>query len=480
MAAPELMSRDMDEAPWETLLRSARVEERRGHPARAERAYRAALRANPGFDSLEREFSRFLESLGRFPEAARRLRRAMALGWPRAEGEEALSRLRSTSPVPAMIRRKKFAAAAAALEAGVPSAAADALWPEVFSALLCAGRYRTAFRLGDVMLEKSARTPRANAFLWPWWHAVSSRGSVEKMRFCARELARVDAARAGGGFPGWFAYCRGVLLLGLGRDREALAEHERIILLRAPRYSLMHHPFVMHRLLAGDLEWTAATCRALLEDAPDYWWFQCRLAEAIMAGGDVPAGLREFSRAAASASGNDARRAVMTWHGAALLWAGRYRLALRKLEESAAIGAAIWVHCWRGAAYLKLGEHEKALADLDLAIKTDPQDLEAHLWRGEALRILGRHSEALADLDRAISLDPKYAWAYVNRALARGALGDAKGMADDVGMIPADLAAAFRGPRETRARLEAGLSRAKGLRRPERYLDSIWMVRARG
>ena len=87
----------------------------------------------------------------------------------------------------------------------------------------------------------------------------------------------------------------------------------------------------------------------------------------------------------------------------------------------------IWVHCWRGGARVKLGLLDEAMADLDLAIKTDP---------------------------------------------------------DDFAIIPGDVVAALRGPkagapdpREMRAILERGLAWAGGVRRPEHYLNSIWMRR---
>ncbi len=374
--------------------------------------------------------------------------------------------------------------AVAALEAAAvhSSEKGEALWPDVFSALLCARRYREAFALGEAMLNRSVRIPSASVFLWPWWYAVSSRGSDAKMAFCADELKRVRLAGRAPGFEVWFAYCRGVLLLGLDRDAEAMAEYAVIKRSRSPRYSMMHHAFVMHRLMAGKLKWTIAKCRALLREVPDYWWFHCRMAEALMADGAVARGLREFERAAAVSSDVRARRAVTTWHGAALLWAGRYREALEKLDEGAAIGTKIWVNCWRGAAYLKLGRRREALADLDAAIATDPQDLEAHLWRGEARRLMGRTTAALRDLDRALALDPGYVWAYFNRALARDDAGDAEGMAADFAKIPKHIVAAIGGPKtgspgreEMRAVLESGLKRARGVRRPETYLNSIWL-----
>ena len=429
-------------ASWETCLERGRAEEKKGRMERAERAYREALRANPNFDSLERELARFLESRGRPEESESHLRRAMALGWPRDEGEAALARLREKSSAPALIADGKFEEAARALAEAAPGAA-DALCPKVFSALLCAGRYREAFRLGDAMLAKSPQVPLAHKALWPWWHGLSSRGSAAKDRFCVRELARVRAAGAGGEFAGWFAYCRGVLLLNLNRNDEAMAEYELVKRLCPPGYSMLHYPFVLCLLGKGDAEGTIAAFRALLTSAPEYWWFRCRLGEAYLAGGEAAKGLKEFARAEKQVD-LYARQSILTWHGAALLWAGEYRRALAKLDEAAGLGTRIWVHCWRGAAYLKLGERGKALADLDAAIEADPQDLEAYVWRGEARRLMGRNAEALRDLDRAIALDPNYAWAYVNRALARGASGDAKGMAADVAMIPDDVVARIR------------------------------------
>ncbi len=159
-------------------------------------------------------------------------------------------------------------------------------------------------------------------------------------------------------------------------------------------------------------------------------------------------------------------------------------------DEAIGIGTNIWVDCWRGGAHLMLGDFRKALADLDQAIDTDPQDLEAHLWRGEAYRLMGRHPEAVRDLDRAIALDIRYGWGYVNRALLRFALGDEQGMAADFAMIPRDVIAAARGvdaaepgevpaPEAMRRILESALARAKGIRRPEDYLNRIWMGRKR-
>lgn len=477
----------MDKTPaWETFLRRGRIEEEAGRLKAAERAYRKALFNNQDFDSLEREFSRFLENCSRLKESEAHLLRAMELGWPREEGEATLARLRGKSS-PSSSAREDESPTKEVKAPGPSEGDGDAWWPETFSALLCEHKYLEAFRLGDAMLEQSVRMANANAFLWPWWHKVYSRFSEKKVRFCSQELKRVKKAGAGGEFPGWFAFCRGVLLLELDRVEEAMAEYEFVKRL-PPRYSVMHHPFVMYRLTASDFKWTIGTCQALLKIVPEYWWFQCRMGEALMADGDVAKGLREFERAEKGAADLPARQSIMTWHGAALLWAGEYRRAVVKLDEAVGIGTKKWVNCWRGGAYLKLGKFQKALADLDLAIKTDPQDPEAYVWRGEAYRHSGRPTEAIRDLDRAIALNGEYTWAYFNRALARFALGDERGMAADFSMIPGEVTAVIRGarkagkaaapgPKEMRTLLKAGLARAKGIRRPEDYLNSIWMGR---
>lgn len=475
---------------WERLLELGRLEEKNGRAGRADRAYRRALAANPAFAPLEREYARFLESRRRAPEAEARLLRAMELGWTRDEGERTLARLRAKRSARALAEDRRFAEAARALAAEPASAEGDALCAKVFSALLCEGEYGAAFRLADAMLRKSSQAPFAHKALWPWWHAVSSRGSASKAAFCAAELARVRKAAAGGRHAGWFAYLRGVLLLSLNRGAEARAEHERVKRLRAPRYAPLRYPFALHRLGLRDFAGAAAELAGMLEAAPGHWWLRCRRGEALMAGGGLEEGLAEFARAEADAPPED-KPAVMTWHGGALLWAGRYPRSLEKLDAALGAGADLWVRCWRGGANLMLGRRREALSDLDRALAADPQDLEAHLWRGEALRRLGRTAEALRALDRALALDPKYAWARVHRALARADAGDAKGLAADFARVPAEIVAAARAkasprkrgalaPKEMHAILEAALRLAKGVRRPERCMDSIWLGTRRG
>jgi tetratricopeptide (TPR) repeat protein len=60
----------------------------------------------------------------------------------------------------------------------------------------------------------------------------------------------------------------------------------------------------------------------------------------------------------------------------------------------------------RAACFLKLGQHERALADADSCIETAPDNfVKGHFRRGMALHALGRYAEALPSLGKALRLE---------------------------------------------------------------------------
>lgn len=528
---------------WEMALWAARLSERLGCQEEAERHYLRAVAARPESPELNADVGRFLEGRGDLRKAAVHVGRALKLGGPRPELFLALGRLdekqgrlreaatqyrRAAEAAPdwaepvwetarilerigdlrgARARYRRLCRTHGPLEsqarlalawlgwrqgrrreaesdfrravAATPGALPD--WPRIFSALLCARRYRTAFWLGEEMLKRSVELSNSNCFQWPWWHDDAGRDPSEKRRFCGAELRRLRRAAKAGGFPHWFAYCRGSLL---GECRAFEADYARIKRLPA-RYSCLHHPFILRRLTLADYSGVITACREIVRRMPKYWGFHCRMAEAYLMKGDVSRGLREFERIQGSADAS-ARPAVLTWHGEARLWLGDYRKAVELLDQALSLGAPIWAQGWRGAAKLKLGQPEDALADLDRALELEPGDQEARVWRGEAYRSLGRHAEALRDLDRVVRSAPDYVWARFDRALVRRAVEDERGMAEDFNAIPLKVRAAIQerlgmpalevpSPAEMSVILESGLERAKGIRRPESYLEPLWM-----
>ena len=76
----------------------------------------------------------------------------------------------------------------------------------------------------------------------------------------------------------------------------------------------------------------------------------------------------------------------------------------------------------RAYASIQLGNYEKAIRELDQALRMNPKDAWSYHNRGYAKRNLGQHSAAILDYDAAIRLDPNNAKAYVNRGIAKGEL----------------------------------------------------------
>ena len=79
----------------------------------------------------------------------------------------------------------------------------------------------------------------------------------------------------------------------------------------------------------------------------------------------------------------------------------------------------------RGAAYLHLGELDRAVADLDGAARLDPADAGTVYNRGLARARLGDDAGALADFTEAVRLNPGLARAYQARGAVHARRGEA-------------------------------------------------------
>jgi tetratricopeptide (TPR) repeat protein len=78
------------------------------------------------------------------------------------------------------------------------------------------------------------------------------------------------------------------------------------------------------------------------------------------------------------------------------------------------------------------GDNKGAIADLNIAIRLDPQLDNAYNNRGSAKSKLGENKGAISDYDLAIRLNPQYAGAYANRGLVKALLGDKTGAIADL------------------------------------------------
>jgi len=86
----------------------------------------------------------------------------------------------------------------------------------------------------------------------------------------------------------------------------------------------------------------------------------------------------------------------------------------------------------RGIAYARKGQYDRAIEDLDQAIRLNPNYTEAFRNRGTAYGLKGQLDRAIQDYDQAIRLNPNYAEAYNNRGLTKRAKGDSAGGDADI------------------------------------------------
>src|SRR5262245_6432620 len=82
----------------------------------------------------------------------------------------------------------------------------------------------------------------------------------------------------------------------------------------------------------------------------------------------------------------------------------------------------------RGGAWFAKGDYERALADFDLAIASDPGNAGAYYNRAVTFCRMKDYERALDDFARAIQLNPRFVEAYAERAVVRLAMGDPDGV----------------------------------------------------
>lgn len=338
---------------------------------------------------------------------------------------------------------------------------------ETFQALVAKGRYPEAFALGERLLSKGPTLLDIRTFGLPWPPGFGESFRARHLKLLDRLVSRKPSA--------WAFFYRGTLRGG----PEGLEDIRRLERWSVKRYGWMR--YWTCRLFYPDRDFQAAArqLKIALRCRPVNWWAHGTLAELYVCLKKPAAAVRELERARRRAPENEAGD-VLAWRGCIDLWLGRYRQALKELEEACALNAQ-HAYCWRGAATLLLGKPREALELLDRTVAMLPSDEEAYVWRGEARRLLGRHREALEDLSRR----PVSLWALVNGALARGALKDEAGMRRDYRRIPESVRDYLReragldsrpveSPRDMKAVLETGLKLARGCRR-DAYGQAVWM-----
>jgi tetratricopeptide (TPR) repeat protein len=89
----------------------------------------------------------------------------------------------------------------------------------------------------------------------------------------------------------------------------------------------------------------------------------------------------------------------------------------------------------RGAAHLRLGQTQEALADFNHVLEMDPNNARAFHLRGLAHEKIGEYVKAVADLSKAIEINPEYGAAYYSRANLYSKIDDKDHAAEDIKMV---------------------------------------------
>ncbi len=104
----------------------------------------------------------------------------------------------------------------------------------------------------------------------------------------------------------------------------------------------------------------------------------------------------------------------------------------------------LWVD--RAVTLMELEKYDAALADLDEAIRRNPDLTEAHIYRAVALRQLDRLEDAAREVDIVLELAPFNPDALLERGILRQYQGDLDGAREDwllvIGLAPDSRAAA--------------------------------------
>jgi tetratricopeptide (TPR) repeat protein/serine/threonine protein kinase len=108
----------------------------------------------------------------------------------------------------------------------------------------------------------------------------------------------------------------------------------------------------------------------------------------------------------------------------ALLDKEREDTAKKKADEEAPAAEQALKQLDQGKAYAAEGDHSRAIAAFDEAIRLDPKLAAGYWLRGVSRAIKGDHDRAISDYEEAIRLDPLLADAYFGRGFSFSVKGD--------------------------------------------------------
>src|SRR5438067_3345880 len=104
----------------------------------------------------------------------------------------------------------------------------------------------------------------------------------------------------------------------------------------------------------------------------------------------------------------------------------KVKAAIADLNESIRLAPSSEAHTFRGFAFKRLGEKDKAIAEFDEAIRLNPNDALAWRVRGATYASKADYAKTLADYTESIRVDPENPDSRHHRVVLRSACMDDK------------------------------------------------------
>ena len=114
-----------------------------------------------------------------------------------------------------------------------------------------------------------------------------------------------------------------------------------------------------------------------------------------------------------------------------LYWLKRYSEAMQAFQKAIDFKPNYLTYLSRGVVRTNLKDYQGGIADLNEAIRLQPDDARTYSNRGFARSLLKDFTGAIADCDRAIQLAPDDYYGYYNRGQNLSRMGDFKGALAD-------------------------------------------------
>ena len=226
------------------------------------------------------------------------------------------------------------------------------------------------------------------------WGLLARGNHAEALAAFERELAHGSSAELHAG--------RGRALYGLERFEESrLAFEEAVETEPADGRWRLGHGLAL--LALGDATTAAGACELAIRLEPELQRAHYNLGLARLSEGSTEAALAAFTEAIRLDSGH---AESYSGRGVARARLGRTSLALDDFERAARLRPLSFAHTNAAAAHYRLGDARRALGELNLAVRLDPDRPEPYVARGRIYLDLGQPSMAIEELLDALDLAP--------------------------------------------------------------------------